>query len=106
MALPHQGREDGTEALIGGRSKGPAQGVARGDHSERPAQPGVQHGPADCGGERTAQINFDSGLREDEDGVGVCTPRRVHGNYMFATIASANSLVRSRVAPSIWRWKS
>jgi hypothetical protein len=41
-----------------------------------------------------------------EDGLGVRPPRFVHGRYMLATIASANSLVRSRVAPSIRRWKS
>lgn len=50
-----------------------------------------------------SQVDGQAGLGEVEETVGVWPPRRMHRCYMFSTIASANSLVRRRVAPSISR---
>ena len=83
-----------------------AHRIAGGDDGERPPKAQALENAAGMIGNGLAQIHRDAGLRESEDGFGVRTPRVVHGRYMLATMASANSLVRSRVAPSIWRWKS
>jgi hypothetical protein len=52
-----------------------------------------------------AQIEAQTRLGKPDDRVAVGRPRHREG-YMLLTIASANSLVRRRVAPSMRRWKS
>jgi hypothetical protein len=52
-----------------------------------------------------AQIEAQTRLGKPDDRVAVGCPRHREG-YMLLTIASANSLVRRRVAPSMRRWKS
>ena len=106
MLLPYHAGKNSAEALIRPGLEDPAHGVAGGDNGERTGEAGSRQGPAGFGRDRHAEVDGQVGLGKVEDGLGVRPPRLVHGCYMLATIASANSLVRSRVAPSIRRWKS
>ena len=82
-----------------------AQETGGRDPRERLRQGEPGQGSAIGNSDRQSQVEGQTPCREREAGV-EWTPRPVHGCYILATSASANSLVRSRVAPSINRWKS
>ena len=106
IPVEHQGGEHRGQAAIRSSFEGASQWIACGEHHEGAGQTQFGQGAQGMGGGGLAQIDAQTRLGKAEDGVGVCPPRRMHGSYMLATIASANSLVRRRVAPSIRRWKS
>jgi hypothetical protein len=106
VLLAHHAGQNSAEAPIRMGLKDLAHRVAGGNDGERPPKTQASRHPAGVFGNGIGQIHGQAGIRELEDSVGVPPPRVVHGRYMLATMASANSLVRSRVAPSITRWKS
>ena len=106
VLLPYHAGKNSAEALIRLGLEDPTQRIAGGDDGKRTCQADSGQGPAAIQRDGHAEVDGQARLRKVEDGLGVRPPRLVHGRYMLATIASANSLVRSRVAPSIRRWKS
>jgi hypothetical protein len=106
MLRPHHAGKNSAEALIRPGLENPAQRIAGCDHRKRTRKADSGQRPAGIGRDGLAEVDAQARLGKVEDGFGVRPPRLVHGPYMLATIASANSLVRSRVAPSMRRWKS
>src|ERR1041384_6396676 len=108
MLRQHHAGKNSAEALIRPGLENPAHRIAGRDHRKRTRKADSGQGPAGIGRDGLAEVDAQARLGKVEDGFGVRPPRLVHGPYMLGTIASANSLAggRSRLAPSIRRWKS